>query len=377
MKKLKIILLIIFLFLIIPTSLLAENDYFYLGSDEVIDGNYYAVGNNLEILGTVNSDLYVLGGNAVVKGVIKGDVLALAGNVKISGEVDGDVRAVGGLVEISGPVGGNVSVLAGNLFMAADSEILGHLTFASPNVRLEGKIGGKVNGWGENIIASNKVVGDVNIKTPNDGTTVLLPGTEYQNNFYYQSDQPAEIKEGANVNGQVFYEKTSAAANRYFSKKFLFNKIVALFSLLVVGLLMLKFFFKAIERIGSQMISKPYKSLGWGFVCLVLAPIILMLLMLTIIGLPLALILAAVFVIILYVSQILVGLVLGQAILKYFKKEAKPLWVLITGLIGYEIIIALPYLGGVLRILLVIWALGATIKWFKQNLLKKSKNYGV
>ena len=374
MRQKLIFFLGLFLLLIIPFSAQAgnkTNQYLYLAEDEVVDGNYYVIGNIAEILGTVISDLIVLAGDVNIRGLIKGDVLALAGNLKISGEVDGNIRALGGAIEIDGKVGKNVLALAGNLILTPESEINGHLTFASGNAKINGVINGKMEGAGGNLIINNSVKGDVNLKTGQDGLVVLLPKTHFQNDFYYQSFNKALIKEGAKIEGETFFQPQPAPVKKFITKHYLFNKVIAFFSLLVVGLLLITLFFPKINQVTDLMVKKPLKSLGWGFIYLIITPIILILLMITIIGLPLALIGLTLYFIVLYIGQVFIGLVIGQTVLKYFNIKVKPLMILVVGLVIYEIIIALPYLGGFLRLIAIIWALGAFIeikkKWLRDE----------
>jgi len=62
-KKLKILLIALVLLLPLPILALEihNNDNVTLGTDKVIDGNYYAAGQNIEIYGTVNGDLFLAG----------------------------------------------------------------------------------------------------------------------------------------------------------------------------------------------------------------------------------------------------------------------------------------------------------------------------
>jgi cytoskeletal protein CcmA (bactofilin family) len=377
MRQKLIFFLGLFLLLVMPLSSQAigkVNQYLYLAEDEVVDGNYYAIGNTVEILGTVNSDLIVIGGNVSINGLVKGDILALAGNLKINGEVDGNIRAVGGIIEINGKVGKNVLLAAGNFFTSTESEINGHLTFAAGNTKIDGIVKGKMDGAGESLVINNLVKGDVNLRISKEGMIVLLPKTSFEKNFYYQSSRNADIREGAQINGETFFQPLGVSANKYISRQYLFNKIIALFSLLIIGLLLLHFFFKKITKIGNLMIEKPLKSLGKGFIYLIITPIVLILLMITIIGLPLALIGGAIYFIILYVCQVFVGLVVGQTVLKYFNVKAKPIMILVVGLVVYEIIIALPYLGGLLRFIAIVWALGAFVEIKRQMLTEERTN---
>jgi hypothetical protein len=63
--------------------------------------------------GTAEKDCVSLGGGVTVNGRVKGDLVSLGGPAKIAGEVDGDVNAVGSPVVVSGSVGGDVFSMGG------------------------------------------------------------------------------------------------------------------------------------------------------------------------------------------------------------------------------------------------------------------------
>src|SRR5687767_13900949 len=68
----------------------------YLSKGEIINHDYFAAGNTVNLSGTVNGDAYIAGGNVTVDGTVNGDLLAAGGNVTILGKVTGNVRTAGG-----------------------------------------------------------------------------------------------------------------------------------------------------------------------------------------------------------------------------------------------------------------------------------------
>jgi hypothetical protein len=107
-------------FLIVPlfvfTSItLAQNvrsgEVVTLDRGEIIEDNYFAGGERVEVLGEVKGDVYAVGGTVIVDGIINGDLLVAGGNIEIRGTITHDIRAAGGNIKISGNVGGNVSVV--------------------------------------------------------------------------------------------------------------------------------------------------------------------------------------------------------------------------------------------------------------------------
>jgi hypothetical protein len=85
--------------------------------------------------------------------------------------------------------------------------------------------------------------------------------------------------------------------------------------------------------------------------------------MVTLIGIPLGLIMLALYLVSLYVSKVIVGFGIGLWILNRLNAEKKftgnLLWPLVVGLILYVIITQLPLVGWIFGLLGMIWALGA------------------
>ena len=96
-------------------------------------------------------------------------------------------------------------------------------------------------------------------------------------------------------------------------------------------------------------------------------PLVALVLMMTVIGLPLGLIVLFAYIVILYISKIFVGLAIGRRILTYAKQEiSSPYWHLVVGLIVIAFATRLPLLGFFLIGLIVMLAgLGALVMTWK------------
>src|SRR3989344_2950946 len=81
-----------------------------LPKNEIVQGDYFGVGESVTVSGTVNGDVYAAGGNIMVDGTVNGDLLAAGGTVTIIGTVRDNVRVAGGAVSILGTVGRDVTV---------------------------------------------------------------------------------------------------------------------------------------------------------------------------------------------------------------------------------------------------------------------------
>ena len=84
---------------------------------------------SITVKGVLNGDVSAIGDAPVtVSGKVSGDVSAVGGPVNVSGAVSGDVSNVGGPVEITGRVGGNISSLGGKVTLSGNGEVDGDIS---------------------------------------------------------------------------------------------------------------------------------------------------------------------------------------------------------------------------------------------------------
>ena len=127
---------------------------------------------------------------------------------------------------------------------------------------------------------------------------------------------------------------------------------------------------KILLQVKDEMVKRPGPSIGWGFVYLVVVPVIMILLMITIIGIPLALIILPFYLIGFYLAKICASFAIVILTLNHLSKEKKYkgalVWPLVLGIIIFALVTSLPFVGWMVKILLVLWALGASLQVKKE-----------
>lgn len=349
-----------------------------VAKDQVINDNYVRFGQNITIDGNINGDVRVAGYNITINGDVAGDVLAAGQVIKIKGKVAGNVRVAATTVEIDSSVGKNVNVLANTLTLSKDSSVGWSLAFAAMSADIQGPVAGNIYGWSNNVTIANPVGTDVNLKLGKTGQLTLENGALIKGDLKYMSDQTAVIKSGAQVLGKNERQLLPAEVNKakqFISTSWIFFKIIGLFSLLLVGMILVSLWPDKTRQITQAMWQKPWKSMLMGLVYLIVAPIALLILLITIIGIPLSIIGFCLYFILLYTLKIFAGTLLGQKILEYFggkklepvKKEKSLIWPMILGTIIVFILVSVPYIGWILSLIATIWALGGVAEILKKN----------
>lgn len=367
----------------------------YIGSEEVIEGNFIQAGGTVDfngraqkdviiaggsinIAGPVNGDVITAGGTISITGPVKGDVIATGGTVEIKGEVEGNVRVAGGTIEINNKVGKNVNVFGGKAVIGQNAEVGWDILVFGGIIEVRGRVGGDIRGGVGSAILANEVGGNVDLKlSSEENQLILYPQAHIKGNLNYSASKEVEIKEGAQIAGETVYKPfvppvipSVTPIKEVLRASYFIGKIIGLLALLVVGLLIVLLVRKKSKEIGKRMLSKPWTSLGWGLIYLIITPIVLILVAITVIGIPLALIALAFYLVALYVTKVFVGIALGQKLLKWWNREQEVslVWVMILGVMLFSVLTSLPFVGWIFGILGTCWALGAMIEIKKQTL---------
>jgi hypothetical protein len=266
---------------------------------EVINRDHIAVGDVVEISGTVNGDVYAFAGQVLVDGTVNGDLITAAGAITVSGTVSQDLRAAGGTITINGSIKRNITVGGGVVEITDDARIGGSILGGTGTINIAAPVGGNVKIGSGALTISNKINGDLEAGVEDLRLTSKAAVT---GDLTYWSEKDASIDDKAVVSGEVTKKKPPAG----FGPKFgpvvsgfsgfrIFSAIVGFISTLIIGLLLIKFFPNFGRSAASNLSSRPWASLGLGFAAFILTPIIGLILLVTLVGIPLALILGALY----------------------------------------------------------------------------------
>jgi len=361
MKKILVVFLstFVFLFLATATYALSNRDVakiVTLPAGQTINHDYFATGNSVTISGVVNGDVYAAGGQILVDGVINGDLIASGGMINVTGKVSGNIRAAGGQIIISGDIGKNLTVFGGSINLNSSATIRGGVVAAGGSILIETPVAKNVNVAGGNVTLSSLVSGNLAAAT---SRLILTSKAAVNGDLNYTSQNDASIDSSAIISGKVTKTAIREDSNGSpLSRKIAFI-IFGFLSTLVVGFLFLRFLPKfslvTVHKIGEAF----WASLGLGFAILFLAPIGIIILMVTLIGIPLALLILATYMVGLYLSSVVFMYWAGTWISKLTRLELNKYLVLVLGALIYWAIGLIPLLGGLTSFIGVMLGLGA------------------
>jgi len=318
-----------------------------IAQNEVHEGWFFGGGDEVVIEGTVNGDAYVAGGVVEVDGTINGDLIAAGGMVVVNGKVAEHVRAAGGTIWINGEVGKDASVAGGNIRIGRKGALEGNLLAAGGTVEVGGTVGKDAHIASGDAEISGSVGGSV--KFSGNRFTIPDQGHVGGNLQAYVKDKELVKLATGGVAGNVdisiqqptkHKEILGISAWCFWLKLFWFAGSV------VVGLLLVLIAPSRVRQMGTVITKRGGEAAVWGILGVIVIPIASFILMLTLIGIPAALLVLSLFFVILYLSQFGLAVVVAQLIFALEGKGRAPLFgALLAGMAIVEIAVMIPYLG--------------------------------
>ena len=119
------------------------------------------------------------------------------------------------------------------------------------------------------------------------------------------------------------------------------------------------------------IIEKPWENLGIGLLALIAAPILIILLLITMVGYYLAITAAVLYILLLLFACILSALFLGFLFLKYLNKPSGPQvnWqAAVIGVVVLVLVKIIPFFGWIFAFVLLLLVLGAIVTMIKKSI---------
>lgn len=301
-------------------------------------------GRNVELTGESAGDVYVFAGSLISKAAIHGDLVVFAGEALISGEVAGNIRGATGKFTFNGKTR-NVTVAAGNLALGDQAEA--HDVFAASG---ESSVQGAMRNL---AIASGKM--HLNGSIQEDARLAVEQAT-----FGSSASITGNLVLKSKIKPQGF-DSIAVGGNREFREvqhrkpvASVFDGILKMFSLLA-----LVYVLWALPGIKNAILSfqPSAKNVLLPIVWATLIPIAAIILLITMIGVPIALVLGALAFIGAVIAKSFAVIFLGSA---FATKQMTNIHLtlivvsIVSVLLGF-----IPYIGWIISLVLCLlgWAI--------------------
>lgn len=390
-KYLSIIIAITFILSTQSASALMLNAGESVNIKESVEGDAYLAGQTVRIQENIIGDAIIAGGVVDIDSLITQDAIIAGDKITINQEIGDDVRLAGSTVIIKADVKEDVIAFAETLIIDKDVTISGSIIAFVSKFQLDGTVNGNINIASVESTITGNVVGDTKIRTANFNLEGTLAGkTEFVaegkvnitesakfgdtvNYGYTQElDLAKNLEEGvtAKLDSELLQsqlERKQILPNM-FSGMLVFRILSAALVILLVAWLAGKFTSRAAKNLEE---GKDFRKAFFYGILLFFLPIsIIVLLLISIIGIPVALFLTFAYLSMIFFSQSITSFIIAQWLNHKYKLNQPKAQIFLVSL-GIYIIMYLikfiPILGVLTGLVLTYIAFGALVIEYRKK----------
>ena len=346
-------------------------------SASTVRGNVYRAGGNVRSAAPVKGDLYAAGGRVTVEHPVQGDATLAGGAVTVLAPVGEDLRAAGGDINIESTVGGELYASGGNITLTQTATVADAVTLYAGSISIEGKVNGPLTVYAQKIILNGEVTRDVELNAEQIelGPRAKLGGAlRYSSNAQFKTAEGVAIG-GAVTRGGAMNGRPDMHRDREWHGQMMGSSTgwvgtiastaASFVALLAAAALFLIVFTGFSRRASARMLAAPWLALGAGVAVLLGTPMLAMLLLITLIGIPLGIVLMMLFPLILLMGWIVGVFCIAQRVQRAIQKDASSessaamigffaLTLLLVLLLG-----SLPFIGFLILVTILLLGTGA------------------
>jgi hypothetical protein len=346
--------LILSIFLL-PSSIYAakmETGDYTLEKDQIVEDNLYVKGENISINGVVDGDIMVMGGNILLSGTVTGDVYAVGNTITTDGYIYGNVFLVGSNVSTTAVIDGNAYIAS--TIANTGGNITKDLFIVAGSSKIDGTIGDDVRVMAGQVVSKALVTGDFLVGSDNYDIDINDVQGQVISSLF--EDSPTEILKKDNF---TFSKNDFLGFNIGLT-------IIGFLGMYIVGILLIIVAPVKTLQIEKRIISswqELIKSYLTGLIILFALPIPIILLLVTIVGIPLAILISATVVFLMTFGVIWTESAIGQKVLQLTKYKDKGRFIsLLVGRAISVIIKIIPIIRGIYTLSLISITVGAVVR---------------
>lgn len=343
-------------------------------SDEKVSrmfgSDYFGAGGVLNLTDPVAGDAFVAGAQVNTATEVKGDLMAAGAEVSIGGGIGDDLYATGGQVQVDAIISGNARVAGGEVALGPATVVDGSVSLSGGRVRFEGSTRGYLQASGGSVYIDGTVDGDAEVHAEE---VEIGPETRIAGKLVVHGPRAPSIPAGAQIAGGVDFRGGESGhfnhrdvARDVHTVAHGVGSLLWIVGVFVAGTLFTLAFPAYSARAADWIGREPLRSLGLGFVLLICLPVLGVLLVITIVGIPLALILVMLYVPLLFLGWVTTALFVARKGLSLVRRD-QPATTGITLLALLVAVLALwgvgrvPVLGGWVTFVALLLGIGALV----------------
>jgi len=342
-----------------------------VAAGETIDDTLLAVGQTVSIDGDVNGDLLAFARVVTIRGHVAGDVITGGETVDIQGNVGGSVYAAGRGVTIKQiHVGRNLYAAGRDVAVESGVEIIGNATAAGDSVNVDGKVGIDLTAAGNALVVRGEVTRNVNAF--GQTITLLAPASVGGNLVaHVTAADNLQIAPGATVRGNVDKQiskgpRGQSTISKYLTVSFYTWQLVRLAAAFLAGVLLL-WALPSLRTATLPDAGAGVKAGAIGLVTAIALPVVAFIACITVVGIPLGILSAIVWLLGLYFAKIVVAQMIGRRL--FASPHGVPHYAatLLAGLVIVLVAINLPWIGWLIGLALTLLGLGMIVTYVSER----------
>ena len=323
--------------------------------------NIFAAGREISVDGRVDGDVISFGRDIAVAGAVVGDVMAAGRSITVTAEIDGDVRIAGEDLITANGVTGEVMAAGRDVVLGPSAVVGGRAMLAGELVTVGGQIGGDVRAAGRVVTVTGTIAGDAELA----GEEIVIAETaQISGDLTYRSLREAAIAPGAEILGDTVFIRSDGPKD--YVDRFLAGGsaigLVLFAGLFLLGVLQTLLAPGAVT-LALERIRRPWVVLGIGLAVLVLTPIATIISAVTVIGIPIAVVLFALFILALLLGYLIAAGAIGRFGLALVGRDGdRSFWrragALAAGMVVLAVVGFIPVLGGLVFVAALLFGVG-------------------
>jgi len=330
---------------------------------EAVSEDVYMAGGTVQVLADVDGDVVIAGGNVTVVQRVGADVLAAGGNVTVTAKVGDDVRAAGGSVTVTGDIGGDAILAGGTVILGPGNTVAGRAWLSGGVVNVAGHVRGGLKVAAGRIVIGGAIDGDVDLFAQ---SIEILSTAVIKGDVTYTSPNKAKVQNGANLEGAMTHRELELPGKRARAGASFLGSFLLFLSLGVCAVVVYWLCGQTSAAIVQLTRNQLLKCFALGLLALLVTPLVVLMLMVSMLGIPLGLALLAVYLVVLLAGCLMALVAVGDAgfrRLGWDPAHNKPRRVLsILAAAGTVWILSvIPFVGSVVLLLVLLGGAGAII----------------
>jgi cytoskeletal protein CcmA (bactofilin family) len=259
-------------------------------------------------------------------------------------------------------VDGRVRAAGGKIRVARGARLNDSATFAGGSIEVEGEIRDRLRAFGETIILNGTIGGDVELA----GESIRIgPDARIAGRVEYRTGGDIQVDPAAQVSGGVMeVDREKKWLRKVGHGAAIVGGITVSLGMVLIGALLILAMPRFSREAAGNVQARPLQSLGMGCIMLIGVPFAIIVLLITIIGIPLAILLGFAYALLLLLGYLIAAIFVGDfALGKVGTAKLDSVWwralFMFLALIALAIVKQLPLIGGLAVFLLFLAGIGA------------------